>query len=182
MRKPINYIPKEAVEGKWKEELIIYLAKMFNIKTLVETGTCEGSTMLAVHKEFEQCYSIELSDYYYHTACHKLSSAKNITLYHGDSSTMLKTVLQIIPPQKTLFFLDAHGSNEKTAHTDPLAEEIKSIMQSCQSGFILIDDEPNGELDRVIEAGVSFDGWTKEYHYGIIFLFKTGLYKIPTFE
>jgi len=44
MRKAPNYVLGEAVDGIWKRELLVYLGQEFNLKTLIETGTCDGGT------------------------------------------------------------------------------------------------------------------------------------------
>lgn len=182
MKPAPNYIPGYAPDGKWKEELLKYLAKIFDLKIFVETGSCEASTLLAVHKSFEQCYSIELSDYYFERASKRVrrSHAQNIKLYHGNSAHQLRWILQReVPKQPILFWLDAHSSGGLTANEgNPLPDEIKAIMELSPDSLVVIDDEPN---DEYVKEQIN-DEWETQYHYGITFLYKKGKYQIPEFE
>ena len=81
MRKPPNYIPGEAVNGYWKQELLTWLGKEFDLEVLIETGTCDGGTLGGVYKHFNQCYSIELSDYYFKRASERFHGIPNVCLY-----------------------------------------------------------------------------------------------------
>lgn len=171
--------PGDPVDGVWKEDLLRYLGALFGITVLVETGTCEGSTIAKLHSNFEQIHSIELSSYYFRKAVERLSDKKNIYLYHGNSTTLLSGLLISIVNSPTLFWLDAHSSGGLTANEgDPLAEELKIIMEKRPDALIVIDDMKDAELTH---TGIDFTGWHKEYRTGEVIMHKGG-YIIPPFE
>lgn len=181
MKPAPNYEQTKSVDGKWKQELLIYLGKQFNLKTFVETGTCDGGTLMGVYNYFDNCYSIELSDYYYNISKERFKHIDNVYLFKGNSSIILREILEKLHAWESnfLFWLDAHSSGGLTANEgDPLPEEIKSIMELRPDALVVIDDEPND--NRV--KGLVTDEWTTEYRTGITFLYKNGLYQIPEFE
>lgn len=180
MRKPINYILGEAVEGKWKQELLVSLGRQFNLKTLIETGTCDGGTLFPIHRAFDKCYSIELSEHYYNYSKNKFKDAANVRLFHGNSSVKLKEILEMIGKGPFIFWLDAHPSGGLTASEgDPLPEEIKAIIGLSPDSLMVIDDQKDNILCQVPKE--YYEGYTVEFHYGVVILYKTGLYKIPDF-
>lgn len=195
MRAAPNYTPGEAVDGKWKQELLTYLCKQFKLVTLIETGGCDGGTLGAVYENFLTCHTIELSDYYYRILKDKFKDIKSIEVIHGNSAEKLRELLikrnkmladaLYIPysGEGVLFWLDAHVSGPMTANEgDPLPEEIKAIIALSPDSLIVIDDQQNGDLAQVKEAGVDLSDWTIEFRTGIVFLYKKGLYNIPEFE
>jgi hypothetical protein len=180
MRRAPNWnTPEDPVDGVWKEDLLRYLGELFEIPVLVETGTCEGSTILAVHASFKEIYSVELSPYYYNKSVKRLAGIDNITLYQGNSVKVLPEILQKVANKKILFWLDAHSSGGLTANEgDPLSSELKLIMSSKPDSLIVIDDMPGSEL---LHLGIDFTGWHKEYRTGEVIMHKGG-YDIPPFE
>lgn len=169
----------DSVDGVWKEDLLRYLGTTFGLTILVETGTCEGSTLAKIHKSFEQVHSIELSAYYFRKSVENLTGRDNIHLYQGNSAKLLPGILQSIADVPTLFWLDAHGSGGLTANEgDPLADELKIIMDRRPDSLIVIDDMKDAEL---LHTGIDFTGWHKEYRTGEIIMHKGG-YQIPSFE
>lgn len=183
---PKDFIQGEAVNGIWKTDLLKYLSRIFNLRVLVETGTCQASTLLAVKDSFDKCYSIELSDHYYKEATKRISENKgssDIELIHGNSATKLRELLASLDKNmRVLFWLDAHSSGGLTANEgDPLPEEIRAIIELSPNSLVVIDDQQNADLAQVTEAGVNLRGWTKIYRTGIVFLFKKDNYKIPEF-
>jgi hypothetical protein len=80
--------------------------------------------------------------------------------------------------------LDAHPSGGLTATFeeggDPLPDEIKTIMELRPNSLIVIDDQQNDLLQNAVEAGINFNGWVKEFRYGVVFL-HNGSYNIPEF-
>lgn len=180
MRKPINYIHGEAVEGKWKQELLIFLGKEFDFHTFIETGTCDGGTLAAVCDDFPECVSIELSPYYYNISRLRFINKRWVHLLQGNSATMLRGYLSGNYRPRALFWLDAHPSGGLTASEgDPLPEEIRAIIELSPDSLIVIDDQQDALLGNVKEAGVDLSEYTAEFHYGVVFLYKKGLYSIP---
>lgn len=188
MRAAPNYIPGQAINGYWKQELLIFLGKEFNIHTLVETGTCDGGTLNGVYKDFFSCYSIELSEYYYNISKEKFKCIDNISLIQGNSAEKLYElllVLNVLECPRILFWLDAHSSGGKTANDgDPLPEEIKAIVELSPDSLVVIDDHNSADevKNKCLENDIDLTGWTLEFRTGIVFLYRNGLYKIPEFE
>jgi hypothetical protein len=125
-----------------KQQALIELAKKYNLKTLVETGTYLGDMMYAMQPHFEQLYSIELSELFYSKAVKRFSSKPTIKLLNGDSALKLnEVVLQLKSP--ALFWLDGHYSGGITAKGDkecPVYEELEWIFKSPIAHVIVIDD------------------------------------------
>ena len=181
MRKAPNYILGEAVDGIWKRELLVYLGKHFNLKTLIETGTCDGGTLSGILHEFDDIHTIELSDYYYSISKALFAPFPHIKLYKGNSGEVLREVLKNTPNVPTLFWLDAHSSGGLTANEgDPLPDEVKAVMELRPDSLIVIDDQSNDLLQNVVDAGVNLKKWKKEFRTGVVFL-HNGSYKIPEF-
>lgn len=181
MRAAPNFKQGEAVDGKWKQELLIYLGRQFDLRTLIETGTCDGGTLGAVCHEFTECVSFELSAYYYNLSQLKFINKSWVKLIHGNSATSLREYLSGNYRPRVLFWLDAHSSGGLTANEgDPLPEEIKAITELSPDSLIVIDDQKDALLCQVPAEYIK--GYTVEYRTGIVFLYKKGLYNIPEFE
>lgn len=184
MRKAPNYVPGEAVDGIWKRELLVYLGQEFNLKTLIETGTCDGGTLLGVLHAFDDIHTIELSEHYHNLSKRIFEQHPHIKLYLGNSGIVLREILEKTEDVPTLFWLDAHPSGGLTATFeeggDPLPDEIKAVMELRPNSLIAIDDQQNDLLQNAVEAGINFDGWVKEFRYGVVFL-HNGSYNIPEF-
>lgn len=185
MRSAPNYKQGHAVDGKWKQELLIYLGYHFILKTFIETGTCDGGTLEAVYNRFRNSYSIELSDYYYKISSEKFKDVDKVKLFHGNSATLLREVINdYVWDNSCLFWLDAHSSGGKTANEgDPLPEEIRAIVELSPDSLVVIDDHNSADevFNKCKENGIDLTGWTLEFRTGIVFLHK-GQYKIPEFE
>lgn len=178
--------PGDIVYAPWKVDLLRYLGSLFKIPILVETGTCEGATIVPLHDNFQYIYSVELSPYYYEKAVERTKDIKNIYLSQGNSVQFLKSMLYYeggyLPHEPILFWLDAHSSGGLTADEgDPLPEELRIITACRPDALIVIDDMGDAELTQVKKQGVSLEGWYREYRTGEIIMHKGG-YIIPPFE
>lgn len=171
--------PGDPVNGVWKQDLLRWLGKLFNLRVLVETGTCEGSTPIALHNDFRDIYSIELSDYYYKRSVKRLQHLANVHLTHGNSERCLEGILNAIPNEPTLFWLDAHSSGGLTADEgDPLGIEIQIIERCRPNALVIIDDMLNESLSHL---DIDVSKWVREYRTGEVIM-HMGKYKIPPFE
>lgn len=127
------------------EEILTYFQKetsRFDI--FIETGTYCGMSLWEMKDLFKQCISIELSKEYYEYNMEKFKDQKNVRLYNGDSSKVLSTLLQHLPKEKLVFFLDGHYSGGTTAKgilDCPLIEELRDIRNNeINNSLIIIDD------------------------------------------
>lgn len=118
-------------------------ANRFGIKILIESGTYLGEMIMSVKDHFEKIFSIELGDELYRKATHQFSGYQHISLYHGDSSTVLPELLRQID-EPCLFWLDAHYSEGITVRgklETPILQELDCIFQhKITDHVILIDD------------------------------------------
>lgn len=173
----------DAVDGIWKQELLIWLSQVTGIRTLIETGTCEGSTPAAIHQHFSDIYTVELHDGLYETSRQRLASISNVHLYHDSSPSFLRNLLPIISPEVLLlFWLDAHTSGPHTADAgDVLPAEVAAIDELCPNPLVVIDDMIGlGQFIGQVSS-VDLSNWSVEYRTGEIVMHKGG-YSIPPFE
>ena len=176
MKKDTTWTPGEANNGVWKQKLLLYLALTFDLRTLVETGTCDGGTLGGVYSVFEACHSIELYKYYYDISRERFKDKINVHLYHENSGLFLRHLLTKIPDVPTLFWLDAHSSGGLTADAgDPLPAELEAIFDLRPNSLIVVDDQQEQSLPAVRE------GWIRDYRCGSLMIHKGG-YVIPPFE
>ena len=127
---------------KIKQEIIANYCKEFKCKILVETGTYKGDMIFAQLNNFEQLYSIELSNEYYNNAKIRFKDHPKVSLILGDSGIELPKLVQKLN-DKTLFWLDGHYCGGVTAQSEvecPIYAELECIFKSNLNHVILIDD------------------------------------------
>ncbi len=125
-----------------KQELIRRYGRIFDLRTLVETGTYLGEMVEAQRRHFEQVLSIELSPTLYQAAREKFAGANNVTLLQGDSADLIESVVARLAGP-ALFWLDGHYSAGITALgalATPVREELDVILRSRHDHVILVDD------------------------------------------
>lgn len=168
----------DAVCGKWKQEFLLWLSYEAGIEILVETGTCEGATPLALHDFFTEIHTIELHRPLFEVACQWIGAFPNVVMYLGDSGTVLPEIIRKFPDQPLLFWLDAHSSGPHTAQDNPLPREVEVIIRMCPDALIVVDDQTSLEEFKHLVP----EGWRAEYRTGEIVMHKAGRYAIPPFE
>lgn len=114
------------------EQQFIELKYLFNIKTVIETGTCLGYTTLWLSQHFDKIYTIELNKKYVDIARDKFLLHSNITSIHGNSEDIIR---HIRIEGNAMFFLDAHWGNNC-----PLLGELYSIHKLGIKPVIAIHD------------------------------------------
>lgn len=125
-----------------KTELLVEIAKKYNLKILVETGTHKGDTIFYCKDYFDELFSIELDHQFYVNSKNRLLNYSNVHIVEGDSSVVLVNILKNIN-KPTLFWLDAHYSGVGTAKGDldtPVIKELDYILSKNFGCVILIDD------------------------------------------
>ena len=118
------------------------LRDKYGIKTIVETGTCLGSSTLFFAKHFENVVTIESNLEYQAIAIERCKKEEidNVEFVFGDSSKVLSDVLAKLAEQTIMFFLDAHWGNNC-----PLLAELEQIEQSKIDPIIAIHDFYTGD-------------------------------------
>lgn len=155
----IDYTRKETLEVSMKR-LICTLALFINVllygsttsevfrkypnKYFIETGSYEGDGIQnALKAGFREIYSIELSPHYYERVSDRFKALKNVHIIYGDSSCILRQLLEQIDAPAT-FWLDGHYSSGDTAKGNgntPLLQELAAIREHpIKTHTILIDD------------------------------------------
>jgi hypothetical protein len=191
MKPAPNWQLGQAPDGKWKEELIPWLGKITGIKTLVESGSCEGSMIAACQPHFDEIHSVELAPLYMQATLKRVGHFSNVHLYLGDTRERLPEMIGKTHG-RLLFWLDAHhsgiGSHGPTADAgDPLEEELRIIMNLKDDCLIVIDDLQDGDFNYPLDPAATekwrrlLDGWTRDYRCGILMLHQNK-YHIPEFE
>ncbi|HNQ72119.1 MAG TPA: hypothetical protein PKN95_00760 [Verrucomicrobiota bacterium] len=126
-----------------KQAVVREFARRYDLKYLVETGTCHGDMVAAMQGEFKKIISIELADQFYQEVCERFKDAPHIELIHGDSAIKLAEVVARLP-DRALFWLDGHYSGGDTARglqDTPINEELRAIFQPGQPDHVVLVDD-----------------------------------------
>lgn len=126
----------------YKIKTLMLYQNYFNLFTLIETGTCTGDTIARLHHIFTTIHTIELDDTLATHAQQRFLTLPHITVHHGDSGILLRTILSDLTTP-SLFWLDAHYSGPGTAHGTthtPILQELTHIFSHHINHIILIDD------------------------------------------
>ena len=126
-----------------KQRALVSYAEKFGLKIMIETGTFYGDMVDATKENFEQIYSIELSEELFERARVRFKGDGHIKLIHGDSGVELKKLMNNIN-QPALFWLDGHYSAGVTARGDkdtPINEELSHILSANDLGHVIIIDD-----------------------------------------
>lgn len=107
------------------EMLRKYLNKFF-----IETGTYEGGGVTAaLEAGFGHVHSIEIAPRYYNIAMSHFGADPRVTLYLGDSSLLMRTILEKIDAPAT-FWIDAHLPQDGTGHV-PTWGNCPALLELC---------------------------------------------------
>ncbi len=148
-----------SLEPEDRREVIRTLGADYNV--LIETGTNQGLTPMALVQSFKEIYTIELEASLYEAARRKLSSYPNIHCLHGDSTLVLPNVLDLIR-EPAVVWLDGHYSGPGTAHgvfSTPIREELQILFKDGRPHLILIDDA------RIFDGGPEHELYEHYYEY-----------------
>lgn len=118
--------------------------KYKNNNIFIETGSLVGQGIeQALEAGFDKILSIELSEWHYVVCMNKFYSNSKVNLFLGDSSVILKNIIDQID-QPATFWLDGHYSGGNTAKGEkesPLMEELEIIKNhKIKNHTIIIDD------------------------------------------
>ena len=126
-----------------KQMVVLQYAKVYGVKSFIETGTYNGSTTKLAADLGLQCKSVELSPDLYQNALGLFVGYPNVELFHGDSGEMLGRMVEHAEAPH-LFWLDSHYSGDITARGSsdtPIAQELEQLLSyNIENSVILIDD------------------------------------------
>lgn len=114
-----------------KQQIIATLAKQFDLRVFVETGTYLGDMIYAVEDLFDRIISIELDGDLSTYAQRRFARSEHVTIIHGDSGEILGPLLRHLDCA-CLFWLDGHYSGGITARggaDTPIETELLQISQ-----------------------------------------------------
>jgi len=117
---------------------LLRLKDVFNVDTIIETGTFMGVTTKWFNNNFTHVHSIEINDKYYEISniLFKHSNCDNITLHKGSSTDILPKILENLNDSDyIMFYLDAHWGKL------PLLSEIDAIAKHCHNRAIIVIDD-----------------------------------------
>jgi len=128
--------------GLFKIRTIRKYAKQYGLRCFVETGTYRGRMIAALKRDFDEIYSIELSEKLHSVARERFARDGHIKLICGDSGEELPRLMERLACQ-SLFWLDAHYCGGETAgrmQATPILKEIACVLNDRKAHVILVDD------------------------------------------
>jgi FkbM family methyltransferase len=123
------------------KELVLRLAREFDIRCFVKSGTHRAETACWAADHFERVITIELSGHFHAIAAGAIAGRCNIELLLGDSRQHLAKLAASLPP--AIFWLDAHWGLGQTAGENqpcPLLDELAAIAPCWERAYVLADD------------------------------------------
>ena len=130
--------------GFVKHIILQEYARRFPCDVFVETGTFRGNTVSAMSEYFGEIHSIELDPVLASRAQRIFNSDPHITIHQGDSSVILKEVLELIGEKSVMFWLDGHyyaGVDRLVEDESPIVGELEAIRNSkVDPAVVLVDD------------------------------------------
>ena len=131
------------------------LKEKFNIKTLVELGSCVFGSTKFFAQNFEKVITVEINETFRNIGLQRAEGLNNITSLLGDSVTKLPEMLSMCD-NRTIIFIDSDWQ------TLPLMDELKLIKQSGLIPVIIVHDclvpnEPKLGYDSYEGVDISYD-------------------------
>src|SRR5437868_3919223 len=93
--------------------LIGELARVFDLRCFVETGTYHGGSALWASSRFQKVWTVEIDEALFRMAQQRLAGRKNVEQHLGNSATLLAALAPRLE-SPALFWLDAHWSGGNT--------------------------------------------------------------------
>ena len=131
--------PPHIIKLRWLRRF----QQSYSIGTLVETGTCKGTTVAAMLNQFEQIYTIELYYQLWERAHGRFLQYPHVHVVQGDSGEVLSSILASIF-DRCLFWLDGHFSGSQTARgakDTPIVKELAAIRSHHRKDHVILIDD-----------------------------------------
>ena len=137
-------------------EEFLELQKKFNIKTVIELGSCVMGTTKWLAENFENVKTVEINADFRKFGLERTKGMRNIESLLGDSVRMLPIMLKDICTTP-LIFIDSHWEKHF-----PLFDELDIIYQSGLKPIIIIHDcqvpeHPELGFDSYMGVNISFE-------------------------
>jgi glycosyltransferase involved in cell wall biosynthesis len=120
------------------------LTEELPLRAFVETGTYRGESVRAVLPYFERIETIELSDELHAEAAAQFADEPKVEVRLGRSQDVLAELVPALSDTPTLFWLDAHWSDEPGSAGEgepcPLIDELAAIGTLSPESVVMIDD------------------------------------------
>ena len=145
----------EDAKCAFKGDVLLGLAKKYDLHVFVETGTYAGEMIkyLNARHYWEHIYSIELSTRLAERAKKLFELEEHVYIGQGSSDDLLKVLSSTgALNHRVLFWLDAHACGGVTARgkkITPILEELETVV-NYMDHVIVIDD-----LDNLPKWGVT---------------------------
>lgn len=147
---------------KYLAETFLTLRDLFNIKTVIETGTYKGATTLWLNEHFEDVHTTEIDERLY-PELRQTFKGTNIKLWCAGSEEALPEILSYIFDKQPLIFIDAHW------YKNPVLAELKAIAKAGIKPVIAIHDfkvpnHPELGYDIYPQQGITYEwGWIEKH-------------------
>jgi hypothetical protein len=136
------------------------LKEQFSITCAVETGTNLGETTYWLAENFNNVFTMEINENYLELSKKNCIDMKNINFLLGDSSLLIKDVIDIIKNERTIFFLDAHWGDYC-----PTPAELTEIKKMIIKPVIVIHDfHVPGKSHPEGMHNIGHPGWGWDYY------------------
>lgn len=114
----------------------MYLKEVYNIQTVIETGTFKGNTAGFFGSVFDLVHTIEITPEFYRESEANLKQFPNVICHLGSSPVILRQTLPTLTDQPVLFYLDAHWYIDW-----PLLDELTEISKTHSDNCVIVIDD-----------------------------------------
>jgi hypothetical protein len=135
-------------------EEFLKLKEKYNVKNLIELGSCVFGSTNWFADNFEKVITVEINPTFREIGLKRVEGKSNIKSLLGDSINMLPEMLSMVD-NRTIIFIDSHWQ------TLPLIDELKIIANSKLTPCIVVHDclvpnEPNLGYDTYEGLDISY--------------------------
>lgn len=123
------------------DRFVTHLQTVFDLVTLIETGTFQGESTLYAAERFKRVVTIDISGEFHAEAKARCADHGNVEFHIGDTRVVLPAVVASLD-RPALFWLDAHAAPGLFGEQDdwPVLDELEIINRSSFMHYVLIDD------------------------------------------
>lgn len=114
----------------------MYLKNVYNLHTVVETGTFKGNTTAFFATIYDTVHTVEISHDFFLEAEASLRQFPNAICHEGSSPAFLRNILPILADRPVVFYLDAHWYNDW-----PLLDELTEISKTHKNNCVIVIDD-----------------------------------------